>query len=91
MAGQCLFTGQLARHVAAPHAAAGAECGDVHDARNALLFARSSQGSHGLVARYVRAFAADGRPKSARWFRAFNELPTVLFIAIVLLAVFRPF
>ena len=48
-------------------------------------------GSHGLMARYVRAFAADGRPKSARWFRAFNELPTVLFIAIVLLAVFRPF
>ncbi|HET6519207.1 MAG TPA: protoporphyrinogen oxidase HemJ [Geminicoccaceae bacterium] len=46
---------------------------------------------HGLTARYVRAFGADARPKSARWFRAFNELPTVLFVAIVLLAVFRPF
>ena len=47
--------------------------------------------SHGMAARYVRAFAADDRPKSARWFRVFNEAPTVLFIAIILLAVFRPF
>ncbi len=47
--------------------------------------------SHGMMARYARAFAADGRPRSGRWFRAFNEVPTVLFIAIVLLAVFRPF
>jgi putative membrane protein len=47
--------------------------------------------SHGAMARFVRAFAADQRPASESWFRAFNEVPTVLFIAIVILAVFQPF
>jgi protoporphyrinogen IX oxidase len=47
--------------------------------------------SHGLMARYVKAFAADRRPASERGFRWFNEVPTVLFIGIVILAVFKPF
>ncbi len=47
--------------------------------------------AHGLMARYVRAFGADERPRSGRWFRAFNEAPTVLFLSILLLVVFRPF
>jgi putative membrane protein len=46
--------------------------------------------SHGLMARYVRQFAADQRPASARAFRWFNEVPTVLFVAIVMLVVFQP-
>ena len=46
--------------------------------------------SHGLMARFVRQFAADGRPASERTFRWFNEVPTVLFIGIVILAVFQP-
>lgn len=46
---------------------------------------------HGALARYVKAFAADRRPASERFFRWLNELPTLLFIAIVVLAVFRPF
>lgn len=46
--------------------------------------------AHGVMARLVRSFAADQRPGSERAFRWFNEVPTVLFIAIVLLAVFRP-
>lgn len=45
---------------------------------------------HGVMARLVRAFAADRRPASERAFRWFNEAPTVLFVGIVLLAVFRP-
>ena len=48
-------------------------------------------GVHGALARYVKAFAAERRPASERFFRWFNELPTLLFIGIVLLAVFRPF
>jgi len=48
-------------------------------------------GAHGVMARLVKAFAADRRPASARTFRLFNEVPTVLFIAIVLLVVFKPF
>jgi protoporphyrinogen IX oxidase len=46
--------------------------------------------SYGVMARYVRRFAADERPAGERAFRWFNEVPTVLFVGIVLLAVFRP-
>jgi len=46
--------------------------------------------SHGVMARFVKEFAADRRPASERAFRWFNEVPTVLFIGIVILAVFRP-
>ena len=46
--------------------------------------------SHGVMARLVRQFAADGRPAGERMFRWFNEVPTVLFISIVILAVFQP-
>jgi protoporphyrinogen IX oxidase len=46
---------------------------------------------HGAMVRYVKAFAADQRPASERTFRWFNELPTVLFIGIVILVVFQPF
>lgn len=45
---------------------------------------------HGILAKHVRLFAADERPKPARWYRFFNEVPTVLFVVIVILAVFRP-
>jgi putative membrane protein len=45
---------------------------------------------HGVMAHCVKAFAADRRPASERAFRWLNEVPTVLFIGIVLLAVFRP-
>jgi putative membrane protein len=47
-------------------------------------------GSHGLMARFVRRFGADGRPARERTLRWFNEVPTVLFIGIVILAVFQP-
>ena len=47
--------------------------------------------SHGVMARYVKQFAADHRPASERAFRWFNEVPTVLFIGIVILVVFKPY
>lgn len=46
---------------------------------------------HGLLARDVRLLAGDGRPHTARWYRVFNEVPTVLFVGIVLLVVLKPF
>jgi putative membrane protein len=46
--------------------------------------------SHGIMARLVRRFATDARPADERTFRWFNEVPTVLFIGIVILVVFRP-
>jgi protoporphyrinogen IX oxidase len=47
--------------------------------------------SHGLMARWVKAFSADRRPASEATFRWFNEVPTVLFIGIVVMVVFKPF
>jgi putative membrane protein len=46
--------------------------------------------SHAAMAWFVREFAADRRPASERTFRWFNEVPTVLFVGIVILAVFQP-
>jgi putative membrane protein len=56
-----------------------------------LLLVLLLLGCHGVLARDVRRFAADERPRSATWYRAFNEAPTALFIGIVLLVVLKPF
>jgi putative membrane protein len=36
-------------------------------------------------------FARDERPRSERYFRVINEVPTLLLIVIVLMAVLKPF
>lgn len=46
---------------------------------------------HGLFSRYVRDFAEDRNRKSQKFFRILNEIPTLLMIAIVILAVVKPF
>lgn len=46
---------------------------------------------HAMMSRYRKAFARDERPKSEKYFRVFNEVPSVLMILIVLLVVFKPF
>ena len=56
-----------------------------------LLLVLLLAGAHGLLARDLKLFAADGRPRSPAAYRMINEVPTVLFVLIVLLAVFRPF
>jgi putative membrane protein len=48
-------------------------------------------GVHGMLSRYRRDFAADQNRHSQKFFRIINELPTLLMIAIVLLAVLKPF
>jgi putative membrane protein len=48
-------------------------------------------GVHGLYSRWVRLFAADRNTRPARFYRVWNEAPTVLLVAIVILAVVRPF
>lgn len=39
----------------------------------------------------VRTFKENRNRRSERWYRVFNEVPSVLLIAIVLLAVLKPF
>jgi putative membrane protein len=46
---------------------------------------------HGMVARWVKDFGADRNPHSQRFYRIINEVPTILMIGIVLLAVLKPF
>ena len=46
---------------------------------------------HGMCGKYVRIFAAGENTKSDRFFRLLNEVPTVLLIAIIFLAVLKPF
>jgi putative membrane protein len=46
---------------------------------------------HMLLARWRQQFAAGAAPRSARFFRRVNEVPTVLMIAIVVLVVVKPF
>ena len=47
--------------------------------------------NHFLSGYYLRKLQAGERFQSSRNFRILNELPTLLLLAIVILAVFRPF
>lgn len=49
------------------------------------------QVAHAMMSRFRKAFARDERPRSEKYFRIFNEVPTVLMIFIVILVVFKPF
>ncbi len=46
---------------------------------------------HGYLARWRKDFAADRNRRSARFYRVMNEVPTLFMIAIVILAVVKPF
>jgi putative membrane protein len=39
----------------------------------------------------MRDFARNRNERSAKWYRAFNEVPSLLLIGIVVLAVVKPF
>jgi putative membrane protein len=46
---------------------------------------------HGYCYKLVRDFAQNRNAHSARWYRLFNEVPSLFLIAIVALAVVKPF
>jgi protoporphyrinogen IX oxidase len=48
-------------------------------------------GVHGFFSRCVKDFAADRNPRSQKFYRIINEVPTVLMIGIVILVVVKPF
>ncbi|WP_428377332.1 protoporphyrinogen oxidase HemJ [Lichenicoccus sp.] len=54
---------------------------------SALLMA----GFHGACARWRRDFALDRNTRSERYFRVANEVPTVLMLVIVIMAIVQPF
>jgi len=45
---------------------------------------------HAICYRLMRNFAQDSNARSAKWYRAFNEVPSLLLIGIVILAVVKP-
>lgn len=46
---------------------------------------------HGFYARWRKDFAADQNKRSAKFYKIWNEAPTVLMIIIVIMAVAEPF
>jgi protoporphyrinogen IX oxidase len=56
-----------------------------------LVLALGLSALHGVFAKCVEDFAADRNLRSQRFYRVVNELPTVLMVAIVILAVVKPF
>ena len=48
-------------------------------------------GYHHVCYYYLRRFAEDANTKSDRYFRVFNEIPVLFLVAIIILAVMKPF
>lgn len=46
---------------------------------------------HHLLARWMKALAADGNARSGRFYRFINEVPTLILVAVVILVVVKPF
>jgi protoporphyrinogen IX oxidase len=46
---------------------------------------------HGLLSHWTHDFAFDRNIRSAKFYRVANEIPTVILIVIVILAVVKPF
>jgi putative membrane protein len=47
-------------------------------------------GYHGFLAKTRKGFLAGGRPRSEKFFRRINEIPALVTIAIVILAIVKP-
>ncbi len=56
-----------------------------------LMFVFLMTGVHHMYIKYLKAFAADKNEKSAKFYRILNEVPTIIMIIIVILAVVQPF
>ena len=56
-----------------------------------IFFVLLMAGVHGMMARYRKDFENDRNTKSEKFYRIFNEIPTILMIIIVTLVVTKPF
>jgi len=56
-----------------------------------LLLVLAMSGVHGFFSRCVKDFEADRNRRSQRFYRIINEVPTILMMGIVILAVIKPF
>jgi putative membrane protein len=56
-----------------------------------VVLALAMSAVHGFFVRWVRDFAADRNRHTQKFYRIINEVPTIIMIGIVLLAVVKPF
>jgi putative membrane protein len=56
-----------------------------------FILVLAMSGIHGFYAGAVRRFASDANTRPQRFYRIINEVPALLIIAIVILAVVKPF
>jgi len=56
-----------------------------------IVLVLAMSGVHGFLAATRKRFDRDANTRSARFYKILNEVPTVIFIIIVLLAVMKPF
>jgi len=56
-----------------------------------FLLVLAMSGLHGFYAGTVRRFANDANTRPQRFYRMINEVPALLIVAIVILAVVKPF
>jgi putative membrane protein len=56
-----------------------------------VVLALILSGLHGFFVRCVRDFASDANRRSPKFYRIVNEVPTILMIGMVILAVVKPF
>ena len=45
---------------------------------------------HFTLTKYIRDFAADNNQKSSRFFRIYNEIPTIILIVVIFVVIFKP-
>lgn len=55
------------------------------------LFALGLIGYHGYLAKTRKQFLNGGRPRSEKFFRSINEIPAIVTLIIVTLAIVKPF
>lgn len=56
-----------------------------------LLLVLGMSGLHGFLASARKKFEKDENTRPAKFYRILNEVPTAIFVCIVLLVVFKPF
>ena len=45
---------------------------------------------HFTLGKYLRDFAADNNQKSSKFFRIYNEIPTLILIVVIFVVIFKP-
>ena len=45
---------------------------------------------HFTLGKYINDFAIDNNQRSSKFFRIYNEIPTIILIVVIFVAIFKP-